>query len=394
MNRGNRANLSFGDSRSRFRDALSPARWQRRLASPARKITSKKPSIVFAAAVMLAGCSIHPEPEDFTGVTTYQIARQIRCEMREAAKGKVLAELRALANEGDLQAQQVLARYDGGGEDISTFTPEMLSGPRNGAARAYLTTIYATAVAYSFDLTMDETNNLGTTIDLLGPWASKLTLGVTADANRERSNEQVFTLTDTLGGLLLYLNVVRDGQPYCGAAQIVVANYAYPITGQIGVAKTLQTFFDLQTFTTLAPTDGTKTGNAAQTAPTYTEKLIFTTTVDLSATPKITFAPGGSNFQFMDASFTGLVRRVDTHKVYIGLAEDPSGTASLAALQKYVFPTPAISTFSSGRSRVAPAARLVFGNSVIANARTPAEALAVQAVDQVRSREIQIVRAR
>lgn len=351
-------------------------------------------SFAVATLMLLAGCAIHPVPEDVTGVTTYEIARQIRCETREAAKDRVLTEIRTLAigspyQAGDPRAQQLLAQYEDNREDISTFRPELFSGSNYALVRAYLNTIYSTAVAYSFDLTMDEQNNLGTTIDLLGPWVTKLTLGVTADANRERSNEEVFTLTDTLGDLLTNLSTPQHGVPYCGDAQLVPPNYIYPLAGHIGVAKTVKTFFELNSFTTLASTDGSKSGNAAQTAPTYTEKLIFTTTIDLTANPKLTFTPGGKAFQFMDASLTGTVKRVDTHKVYVALAVQPAASASVTSLRNYLFPTPAISTFSGA---VGPrrAATLV-GNSVTALARTPAEQLAVQAVDQVRSREIQLI---
>ena len=284
-----------------------------------------------------------------------------------------------------------MARYEGDQEDISTFRPGLFAGPDYARVRDYLTMIYSTAVAYSFDLTGDETNNLGTTLDLLGPWASKFTLGVTADANRERSNERVFTLTDTLGDLLINLSTPQHGVPYCGNAQLVQANYIYPVAGKIGVAQSLKTFSELNSFTSLAPTDGgSKSGNAAQTAPTFTDKLIFTTTVDLSATPKVTFTPAGKQFQFMDASFTGLVRRMDTHKVYVGLALQPAGVTSAASLRNYLFPTPAISTFS-GTSETKRTSNLVVGNSVTARARTAAESLAVQAVDQMRSREVQII---
>lgn len=360
----------------------------------------KGSTVAIAAALLMAGCAIHPVPEDVTGVTTYEIARQIRCETREAAKDRVLTEIRTLAmgspyQAGDPVAQRLLARYDDNREDISTFSPALFPGPDYALVRAYLNTIYSTAVAYSFDLTMDETNNLGTVLDWLGPWVAKFTLNVTADANRERSNEEVFTLTDTLGGLLMNLSAPQHGVPYCGDQQLVEANYVYPITGNIGVAKTVKTFFELNTFTSLGSVAaGSKTGNAAQNAPTYTEKLIFTTTIDASETPKLTFTPAGRTFQFMDASLTGLAKRVDTHKVYVALAEQPSGAVSLASLQNYLFPAPAIVKFSKTSGVKGSTAFLgtgvAIGNSVIAQPRTAGEALALDAVDQMRSREIQI----
>jgi len=353
-------------------------------------------SAALAALLLLGGCAIHPVPEDVTGVTTYEIARQIRCETREAAKDRVLTYIRTLAmgspyQAGDLRAQQLLARYDGDREDISTFRPELFAGPNYAEVRNYLNTIYSAAIAYSFDLTGDETNNLGTNVDLLGPWASRFTLGIMADANRERQNERVFTLTDTLGSLLVNLSTPHHGVPYCGNAQIVGPNYIYPIAGKIGVGQTLRTFFELNTFTTLASTDGSsKSGNVAMTAPTLTDKLTFTTTVDLTGSPKVTFTPAGKQFQFVDASLTGTVKRMDTHKVYVALAEEPPGVVSTTSLRNYLFPAPALPRFSRkwGSKRTA---NIVVGNSITARARTAAEDLALNAVDQIRSREVQII---
>src|SRR5579871_6686866 len=134
------------------------------------------PGVVAAAAAsFLAGCAIHPVPEDVTGVTTYDIARQIRCEIREAAKERVLTEIRSLAmgtpyRAADRQAQRLWARYGDGGEDISTFRPGLFLGQDYARVRDYFTVIYSTAVAYSFDLTMDEHNDLGTSLNFLGPW--------------------------------------------------------------------------------------------------------------------------------------------------------------------------------------------------------------------------------
>ena len=64
---------------------------------------------VVAAAALLTNCAIHPVPEDVTGVTTYEIARQIRCETREAAKDRVLTEIRTLAMGSPYQAGDLRA---------------------------------------------------------------------------------------------------------------------------------------------------------------------------------------------------------------------------------------------------------------------------------------------
>lgn len=347
------------------------------------------------AVLLLCGCSIHPVPEDVTGVTTYHIARQIRCETREAVKEFLLRELRNFANgnenvPGDPKAQQLVAKYEADPEAISTFKPDLFPGPYYAQVRNYYNVIYSTAIAYSFDLTMTEDNNLGTNLNLLGPWVPKFTLGLMADANRERTNERTFTLTDTFSELLTALSIPIRGQRYCNG-QIVQANYIYPIAGQIGVYTMVKTFFELNAFTNLASNGGgsSKSGNAAITAPTLTDKLTFTTTIDATVAPKVTFTPAGKGFQFADAAVTGVAKRSDTHKVFVALAVPPTSTVALTSLRNYLFSTQRSAT-SSGV--LGPAGRRVFiGNSLTARTRSDAENLALAAVDQLRSREIQLI---
>ena len=45
------------------------------------------------AGATLSGCAIHPLPEDVTGLDTYAIVMQIRCEAREAIAHEAIAYL-------------------------------------------------------------------------------------------------------------------------------------------------------------------------------------------------------------------------------------------------------------------------------------------------------------
>jgi hypothetical protein len=340
-----------------------------------------------AGSLLLANCAIHPVPQDVTGVDTYHIARQIRCETREAAVELVLRELRREAQAGDPIAQRLVAQYEADPESISTFRPDLFPGPQYVEYRNFYKVIYSAAIAYNFDLTMSEENDLGTVLDLVGPWTSKFTLGINADANRGRSNERTFTITDTFSGLLMNLNTPVRGVRYCDG-QIVGPNYVYPIAGRIGVDETVMTFFQLALFGSLAPA-GAKPGTGG--APTIADKLTFTTKIDGTASPKVVFTPVGKRFQFADASLTGLANRVDTHQVTVGLAIGANATGYLTSLRGYLF--------SRGRSAGAltPTGAAV-GNVVVANtltavASTSAEQLAVIAVDQLKSKEVQLVPA-
>jgi len=350
-------------------------------------------ALAFSCLLLFSGCSIHPVPEDVTGVDTYHIVRQIRCESRKAVVDFIKRQLRREADEdGDPIAQQLITQYDADPQAINNFKPDLFPGPRYAQYRNFYGLIYSAAIAYSFDLTMTEANNLTTSVDLLGPWRNKFSLGITGDANRSRSNERTFTVTDTFQFLLANLNAKKDkkGAYYCDD-QIVGPNYVYPIAGEIGVYKSVKTFFELNVFGGLSA-DKAKPGQDGP--PTMADNLKFTTTVDLSGTPKVLFTPIGAGFQFADASLTGMAQRMDVHQVTIGLALSPSGAADVGPLRGFLFSGPSVAAKSIGKPAAkASAGPVVVGNRVTGAGSTPAEKLAVLVIDQVKSREIILIQS-
>jgi hypothetical protein len=356
-----------------------------------------RPFAAITAVLLLSNCAIHPVPQDVTGVDTYHIVRQIRCETRAAAIALVIKELRRLGTDNDEQAANPIARrvvtqYEADPESISSFNPNVFPNEAKYAQdRNFYNVIYSAAIAYNFDLTMSEENDLGTALDFLGPWTTKFTLAASADANRGRSNERTFTVTDTFGTLLTQLNTPVRGERYCDG-QIVGPNYIYPIAGHIGVDETVTTFFQLALFGSSAPA---MAAPGAVGAPTIADKLTFTTTIDGSATPKATFTPVGKRFQFMDASLTGLAKRTDMHQVTVGLALSANAMGYLNSLRGYLFSrlrgtgaSPPSLAAGNGRT-----GNVLVANTLTANANTPAEQLAALAIDQLKSREVQLVPA-
>ncbi|RTM15099.1 MAG: hypothetical protein EKK33_02690 [Bradyrhizobiaceae bacterium] len=344
--------------------------------------------VTAAALLMLApGCSIHPVPEDVTHVTTYHIVRQIRCETRQALIDFVKRQLgrQATGPEHDAIANKLLLRYEREPESIKNFQPGEFAGPDYAPYRRFYNIILSAAIAYNFDLTMTEDNNLTTGIDLVGPWKSKLTLGITGDANRQRSNQRTFTVTDTFQELLAYGNpqAPDTGEYYCDN-QLVAPNHLYPIAGEIGVAKTVRTFFELTMLANLAA-DKAKPGQEG--APTMVDNLKFTTMIDLSGTPKVVFAPIGSGFQLADVSLTGLVKRTDVHQVMVGLALEPKGMTDLGLLRNQLF------AGTSGTGRAAAqgmTSSLYVGNRII-GAGGGAAKLATAAIDKVKTGEVKLI---
>ena len=350
---------------------------------------------IVSIAFILWGCSIHPLPNDVTGgVTTAQIVQRIRCETRKTATEALVEWLKLLGTDlpgdpGVPLARKLAERYTEHPNAIHEFSADLFKGPDYEQIRNVIEVFYAVGIAYNFELTMTEENNLSAgaanfqqaRIDTL------FRLGVGGSFARKRTNDRTFTVTDTFDYLLRTFSSERrkDGHWDCDGF-VVEANYVYPIVGKIGIDRIVYDYLDLTVFGKLAgPKD-------KPTAPaTMADKLTFTTTLSASATPKITFTPIGTSFQLIDAGITGDVSRTDQHEVTVGLALPPSATVYLNSLRSFLF-TPARSVVALNRT-VRPGTKpvetaFVLGNRVTGGG-SPAEALAVFAVDQLKSKQVQ-----
>ncbi|SFI61449.1 hypothetical protein [Bradyrhizobium sp. Gha] len=345
-----------------------------------------------AAAALLIGCAIHPVPEDVTGLSTADIVKQIRCETRDAARDVIIKYLTDLAVHGNSAiAADLLAQFNENRDSMASFDARRsFPDAAHAQIRNVFEVIYSAGVGYTFDLTMTEDNNLGATANFVGPWLNKFTLGLTGDGNRTRQNERTFTITDTVGFLLRELNTPKpNGDQYCDGHVAFSPNYIYPIAGRVGIYNTVYTFFELSFFDGLAANKADPGGSGA---PVMADKLTFTTMIDLIAMPKVVFAPVGNAFQVADASATGTLRRTDAHQVTVGLALAPKGKglAALSALKGFVFSGAAL-----GGARVAIGSKargdLLVLNRVTATTTSYAEQLAVLAIDQLKSRELQLI---
>jgi hypothetical protein len=348
----------------------------------------------FAALSIFSGCAIHPVPEDVAGVDTYHIVRQIRCETREALKTFLITWLDDLGSEhngrpGDPIARRLADQYAREPEAISNFRSKEFPGPQYVQVRALIDLFYAAGIGYNFDLTMTENNDLTTEINLLKPLTEpKFTLGINAGALRERSNNRLFTVTDTFSYLLTQLNTPVRGKRYCDG-QIVHDNYVYPIAGRIGIDKLVRTFIELTLFANLA---GKEAHPGAGGAPTMADTLTFTTAINVSATPKIEFSPVGRAFQLADASLTATVKRKDIHQVTVALAIATEDMVTLDPFRSYLFSSQrgaSVATATPVGRRRPVTSSIVVGRRVTGGG-TPSEALAVVAIDQLKSRELQL----
>lgn len=279
-------------------------------------------------AVSLTGCAIHPLPDDVTGVSTFNIVKQIRCEARQAIFDFAVDWLIGPKNP-DPDAKQIGIEFKEGARPISAFNYTLFKGD----VRKIVQLFFNTGVAYNFQLDMTETNNIDPTVDILTfSGKNQFASPVNGFADRIRENTRTFTVTDTFAYLLRDVPD-QPGQNYCDG-HIVGPNYIYPAVGKIGMDRMIGDFVNLTLFGGLAGTSSAGSPNVTKGPPTMVDQLKFTTTVSLGATPKVTFAPIRN---FMDVSVGLKATRQDVHTLTVGLAIDAKSVGQVAAFRSGVF---------------------------------------------------------
>ena len=240
-----------------------------------------------AGLSLVLGCSMHPLPEDMTGVSTTDIVERIRCEVKEG---------------------------------LDAFLP-----PRRHHEAAKLI-IDATSIGFEFDFIIDEQTRAAGGSLILDRRAVDTAKGVNIsltgsingrdDNKSERSNTRVFRLFENLKDL-------RSAKCPIGIAR---ANRVYPITGATGMAEVVQTYVKLEVMTDLARPEGV----------VFSDELKFTTAFAAGVTPDLTIDTAVGSLRIIKASITGSVKRSDYHAVTVALSRDtddvdlPRGAQKLA----------------------------------------------------------------
>jgi hypothetical protein len=330
-----------------------------------------------ALSMAIAGCSIHPLPEDVTGVNTYHIVRQIRCEARDTLRTIITEWLEKLAAKtSDPLLQQLASQYRANPASFNSFHYSLFKGSQYAQIRSLVKLFYDAGIAYNFDLTGTETNDLNAELSFLKTFSDHgFSLGINGGLDRTRQNERTFTITDTFSKLL-----TKVPEQYCDG-QIAYANYIYPVVGRIGIDRTIRSFIELTLFADLS-------GAAAAAPPTMTDDLTFTTAIKSNVNPIVVFTPITNALQLTRASLAADNNRIDRHQVTIGLAIAPTGLTEVQPLRSYLFSANRVAPI--GRGPAMTTGGLVIGGRVTGGG-TATERLAVLAIDQVKTREIQLI---
>ncbi|QOZ36373.1 hypothetical protein XH92_35900 [Bradyrhizobium sp. CCBAU 53421] len=303
----------------------------------------------------MGGCAIAPVTDDVAHISASNIARQVRCETRHAVIEALIGYLASPDNNRNKKklddysfaiGNALKQAYRDDPESIRAFDPSQVTG----FARTVTKLLYGTGIAYYYDLTGLETNNVDPTANLIRPTpiTSLVTLGLSGNFDRQRQNEWSFTITDNFGNL-----VQKTSESYCENHLARTEDYAYPIAGKVGIAKLIKEFTLMSLFENLDELNKDVT-TVKKGPPSMVQQLQFTTTIGGGATPTIVFAPTGPNLQATNVSFPVTASRKDTHQLTVGLYLDKGEAKLLDAARGPIYEGSLI-TASGGRAELGAA---------------------------------------
>lgn len=221
------------------------------------------------AMPLLAGCSTHPLPGDFARKSTFDIVKHMRCEIQK-------------------------------GVEAATF-------PRD-------VHLHQVAVGFDFVFTIQEDANANAgTLKFFNPVSGGgFKLDFDAGTSASRKNTRSFRVVDRLH------NFAKE--PGCDEAS-QRANFAYPITGRIGLDEIVTTFAKLRSMTGFEELKDPASG-------LMSDKLEFTTKFTAGVAPNLTITDGKvGSLELTNWALDAGLGRDDMHQVTIVIAVKPENAA-------------------------------------------------------------------
>lgn len=252
----------------------------------------------------MQGCSLSPSSADFGEYfQSDRIANRNSCEFRDE-----LIDLTASLFEDPGLADSIRREPKTLFTKMSQFRPE---------TRDLIERFRTATVAYSYTFTTTENNNLSGTA-LVGFPYTPLNLTFSAQNDRSRQTIDRFTTADNWFDLFEDKIVVDRCKGFVPTSR----NYAYPLTGKIGLREPIKSFFDLVQV-------GALSGDQANLA-SKTVSFEFLTRLVGKVDPSVELARFGGSPQFVSASGSAEVRREDRHQVSITMAIPKSAPKKVA----------------------------------------------------------------
>ncbi|WP_434118754.1 hypothetical protein [Sinorhizobium meliloti] len=273
-----------------------------------------------ATAVFVSSCATRPLPEDVTRLNTYAIVTKIRCEARDAVFAELLEYLR---NSNHNVSPHIISEIEKKPSIIAQFDRRRL--PASIREKVDLYANAAIVYDFNFDMSQHSTNSLGATLN--DTWSSGLfNLGISGTNERTRRNQRQFRVEDTF--YKLFTNP-PSCEPYSKNGTFErKRNYAYPITGYIGIQEIVDTFWRLNEDHIL--------GNVDSDQPKVNklaDEIEFTTMNKFSTTPSTELDPA-NHLKIVVVNAESTHWRQDVHTVTIGIAVEDEEVEPLEPTDK------------------------------------------------------------
>jgi hypothetical protein len=244
--------------------------------------------IASALVLPLAGCSIHPLPENhplnFDRASTFDIVHRVRCEAKRGL--------------------------------------ESFKGRRS---KEHVANIVAhTSIGFDFEFKMTEDSDLtggGLTVSR-GSTSSQPngghTVSLSGSAQRKRENIRAFRIIEDLA------DVAK-----ADCSERPRSNLAYPISGSLRVDEVVRAYIQLERLTDLDDEDRLPAREHSipftdgQKSAVFSETLTFKTTLRVGAMPTLTLSAVVGKFRVTSATVHGEAKRDDDHTLIVAFAQSP-----------------------------------------------------------------------
>jgi len=233
----------------------------------------------------------------------------IRCETRLAIQDKALGLMRDEASPSPVIVK--LEDHRSRGE----AWPADVRARMNAGERVIYDKYIETGIAFDFTFDITEGNGAGGFADPVKLITNgSVGVGLAASGDYRRQNARRFVVSDTAQSL------IQNARLRC-PPDYRASNYAYPISGGIGMKELISTFFELNETKDLSVVDKDRPTTV------FVDTLTFTTTLMGSVSPHIIIAPVANAWGLASpTNVTVGASRIDKHQLIIGLSLDkPKG---------------------------------------------------------------------
>jgi hypothetical protein len=280
--------------------------------------------ILLVLAALLAGCSVHPIPDDVLTLKTEDIVRYARCEMRAAIVDQLKRRLDIPASAPESEIVELTKTTMEKVRKIRKFNEEKpparqvnmkkVLGKAEFAIKDYL----EVAVAYEFEFDITEDNKTSAEAGFKLPFLTAphaLDLSAATSLHLIRQGKRSFKAGNQWAGLIVSTERCKD-------FTVRGRNIVYPLGGSIGVGQVVVTFMDL------IDQGGNK--------DSFVDTLVFTTEADAEANAEITLKSVPHSFRLVSAGVGASGARKDIHKLTVSLVfpRDPAHRA-ITGVERY-----------------------------------------------------------